>query len=93
MSASRNVDFTYANGRVSKFENTNRVLLKYPFCNGMKTGYTEAAGHCLISSASNGARDVISVVMGDNGHVWKDSFALLEWGLAGGSTARIGSAN
>ena len=58
----------------------------------MKTGYTEAAGHCLISSASNGSRDVISVVLGDNGYVWKDSYALLEWGLAE-SGSSLGSAN
>jgi D-alanyl-D-alanine carboxypeptidase (penicillin-binding protein 5/6) len=89
----KEVYFQYSDGRVRKFDNTNRVLLKYPLCNGMKTGYTDAAGHCLISSASNGNRDVISVVMGDNGYVWNDSYALLEWGLAGGSSSRIGSAN
>jgi serine-type D-Ala-D-Ala carboxypeptidase (penicillin-binding protein 5/6) len=89
----KEVDFTYSDGRVRKFETTNHVLLKYPLCNGMKTGYTDAAGHCLVSSASNGSRDVISVVLGDNGYVWKDSYALLEWGLAGGSGGRIGAAN
>ncbi|NCV22821.1 MAG: hypothetical protein EBV45_12885, partial [Chloroflexi bacterium] len=36
-----------------------------PACNGMKTGYTQAAGFCLVSSASSGRRDVISVVLGD----------------------------
>ena len=89
----KEVYFQYADGRVRKFDNTNRVLLSYPLCNGMKTGYTDAAGHCLISSASNGSRDVISVVLGDNGYVWKDSYALLEWGLSGGSSSRIGSAD
>jgi D-alanyl-D-alanine carboxypeptidase (penicillin-binding protein 5/6) len=89
----KQVDFTFPDGRVRRFENTNRVLLSCPYCNGMKTGYTDAAGHCLISSAANGSRDVISVVLGDNGYVWRDSFALLTWGLAGGSSARIGAAN
>jgi len=90
----KQVSFRYSDGRIRQFENTNHVLLKYPFCNGMKTGYTDAAGHCLISSASNGSRDVISVVLGDNGYVWKDSYALLAWGLAGGgSGSQIGSAN
>lgn len=89
----KEVDFTYADGRVRKFETTNHVLLKYPLCNGMKTGFTDAAGHCLISSACNGNRDVISVVLGDNGFVWRDSYALLEWGLAGGPGTRIGAAN
>ena len=47
----------------------------------MKTGYTEAAGHCLISSGSNKGRDVIVVVIGDNRRVWQDSCSLLAWGL------------
>jgi D-alanyl-D-alanine carboxypeptidase (penicillin-binding protein 5/6) len=89
----KEVDFQYSDGRVRKFENTNRVLLSCPFCNGMKTGYTDAAGHCLISSANNGSREIISVVLGDNEYVWKDSYALLEWGLAGASSARLGAAN
>jgi D-alanyl-D-alanine carboxypeptidase (penicillin-binding protein 5/6) len=89
----KQVSFTYADGRVRQFETTNHVLLKYPLCNGMKTGYTDAAGHCLISSASNGTREVISVVLGDNGYVWTDSYALLQWGLAGAPSARIGAAN
>jgi len=89
----KQVSFTYADGRVRQFETTNHVLLKYPLCNGMKTGYTDAAGHCLISSASNGTRDVISVVLGDNGYVWTDSYALLQWGIAGGGTKQIGAVN
>src|SRR5438034_2021232 len=35
--------FRYANGRTRELENTNKVLKRLPFCNGMKTGYTEAA--------------------------------------------------
>ncbi len=89
----KDVSFQYADGRVRKFDNTNRVLLEYPLCNGMKTGYTDAAGHCLISSASNGSREIISVVLGDNGYVWRDSYALLEWGIAGGQGARLDVAN
>jgi hypothetical protein len=51
--------FRYANGRTRELENTNKVLKRLPYCNGMKTGYTEAAGHCLISSGSRGGRDII----------------------------------
>jgi D-alanyl-D-alanine carboxypeptidase (penicillin-binding protein 5/6) len=74
--------FRYANGRTRELENTNKVLRRFPYCNGMKTGYTEAAGHCLISSASRPGRDVIVVVLGDSkSGVWRDSAALLQWGL------------
>ena len=48
----------------------------------MKTGYTQAAGFCLVSSASAEGKDVISVVLGDaKEFVWSDSQRLLEWGL------------
>src|SRR5437588_2597001 len=74
--------FRYASGRTRELENTNKVLKRLPYCNGMKTGYTEAAGHCLICSGSRGGRDIIVVVMGDSkAGVWRDASALLSWGL------------
>lgn len=74
--------FRYANGRTRELENTNKVLRQLPYCNGMKTGYTEAAGHCLICSGSRAGRDVIVVVLGDSkAGVWRDASALLSWGL------------
>jgi D-alanyl-D-alanine carboxypeptidase (penicillin-binding protein 5/6) len=74
--------FRYANGRTRELENTNKVLKQLPYCNGMKTGYTEAAGHCLICSGSRPGRDVIVVVLGDSkAGVWRDASALLSWGL------------
>lgn len=74
--------FRYANGRTRQLENTNKVLRRFPFCNGMKTGYTEAAGHCLIASGSRPGRDVIVVVLGDTkSGVWTDAASLLSWGL------------
>ena len=74
--------FRYASGRTRELENTNKVLKRLPYCNGMKTGYTEAAGHCLICSGSRGGRDIIVVVLGDSkSGVWRDASALLSWGL------------
>jgi D-alanyl-D-alanine carboxypeptidase (penicillin-binding protein 5/6) len=74
--------FRFANGRTRELENTNKVLKKLPFCNGMKTGYTEAAGHCLIASGTRPGRDVIAVVLGDSkAGIWRDSAALLSWAL------------
>lgn len=74
--------FRYANGRTRELENTNKILKRLPYCNGMKTGYTEAAGHCLIASGTIPGRDVIVVVLGDSkSRVWQDASALLSWGL------------
>jgi D-alanyl-D-alanine carboxypeptidase (penicillin-binding protein 5/6) len=44
--------------------NRNRLLWTDPFVDGMKTGFTEAAGYCLIASAKRGPRRLLSVVMG-----------------------------
>ncbi len=86
----KELQWQHPNGQVSDFHNTNRVLSSLKYCNGMKTGYTQAAGFCLVSSASNGGKDVISVVLGDaKEFVWNDSHRLLAWGLSGDSqTAR-----
>jgi D-alanyl-D-alanine carboxypeptidase (penicillin-binding protein 5/6) len=74
--------FHYANGRTRELKNTNKVLKQLPYCNGMKTGYTEAAGHCLIASGKIPGRDIIVVLLGDSqARVWRDASALLFWGL------------
>jgi D-alanyl-D-alanine carboxypeptidase (penicillin-binding protein 5/6) len=44
--------------------NRNRLLRSDPTVDGMKTGYTENAGYCLITSAKRGDRRLLSVVLG-----------------------------
>ena len=44
--------------------NRNRLLWTDPTVDGVKTGHTESAGYCLISSARRGERRLISVVLG-----------------------------
>ena len=45
-------------------QNRNRLLWLDPNVDGVKTGYTESAGYCLIASARRGARRLLSVVVG-----------------------------
>ena len=45
-------------------QNRNRLLWLDPTVDGMKTGYTENAGYCLIASARRGQRRMMSVVLG-----------------------------
>jgi serine-type D-Ala-D-Ala carboxypeptidase (penicillin-binding protein 5/6) len=74
--------FRFANGRTRELENTNKLLRRLPYCNGMKTGYTDSAGKCLIASGTRPGKDVIVVVLGDtSSRVWRDASALLSWGL------------
>jgi D-alanyl-D-alanine carboxypeptidase (penicillin-binding protein 5/6) len=44
--------------------NRNRLLWSDPTVDGLKTGHTEAAGYCLVSSAKREGMRLISVVMG-----------------------------
>ncbi|HWN30852.1 MAG TPA: D-alanyl-D-alanine carboxypeptidase family protein [Burkholderiales bacterium] len=44
--------------------NRNRLLWTDPHVDGMKTGYTENAGYCLISSVKRGSRRLIAVALG-----------------------------
>ena len=44
--------------------NRNRLLWSDPTVDGMKTGFTDAAGYCLVTSAKRGERRLLSVVLG-----------------------------
>ncbi|MDF1812479.1 MAG: hypothetical protein P1V20_09695 [Verrucomicrobiales bacterium] len=60
--------------------NTNKNLRSWEACNGMKTGYTNAAGRCLVSSANIDGKHRISVIIkSTTSEVFPDSRRLLEW--------------
>ncbi|MBP2640877.1 MAG: Serine-type D-Ala-D-Ala carboxypeptidase [Firmicutes bacterium] len=61
--------------------NENKMLWNYDGANGVKTGYTEAAGPCLVSSAKRGNIQLVAVVL-DSNRMWLDSKALLDYGFS-----------
>ena len=61
--------------------NENKLLWTYNGANGVKTGYTEAAGPCLVSSATRNNVHLIAVVL-DADQMWVDSKALLDFGFS-----------
>jgi D-alanyl-D-alanine carboxypeptidase (penicillin-binding protein 5/6) len=74
--------FRYSDGRVHMLQNTNRTMRENWFCTGMKTGYTDAAKHCLVSSGEHNGREVICVILGGSKErVFADSTRMLRWGL------------
>lgn len=74
--------FKYSDGRSKRLENTNKVLKRLSYCNGLKTGTTRASGRCLISSGTLNGRTAIVVVLGaKTSTVWNDSEKLLRWAL------------
>jgi len=63
--------------------NRNRLLWLDPTVDGMKTGHTEAAGYCLISSSKRGPRRLVSVVLGATSDAVRaqESLKLLNFGF------------
>ena len=63
--------------------NRNRLLWLDPTVDGVKTGYTENAGYCLITSAKRGDRRLLSVVLGTTSESTRaaESQKLLNWGF------------
>lgn len=81
-------DFTY-NG--IKQSNRNRLLWTDPTVDGMKTGFTEAAGYCLVASAKRGERRLVAVVLGAQSETLRATEAqkLLNFGFQAYETQRL----
>jgi len=78
----KGIVFRFSDGRTTSISNTNQVLRSFRYCTGAKTGFTNAAGRCLVSSASANGRNVIAVILGSTSPtVWQESEALLRYGL------------
>lgn len=85
-------EYTFNNIRQ---DNRNLLLRRDPTVDGMKTGFTEAAGYCLIASAQrdfpNGKRRLLSVVMGTDSMPARanESQKLLNWGYTAFDDVRL----
>jgi D-alanyl-D-alanine carboxypeptidase (penicillin-binding protein 5/6) len=71
--------------------NRNRLLWVDPTVDGMKTGFTENAGYCLITSARRGPRRLVSVVLGTNSESLRatESQKLVNYGFQFFDTLRL----
>lgn len=58
----------------------NDLLTTYEGATGVKTGFTNRAGQCLVASATRGDRTLIAVVLGSEAN-FRDSAALLDHGF------------
>lgn len=75
--------------------NRNRLLWLDPTVDGVKTGYTENAGYCLITSARRGERRLVSVVLGTASESARatESQKLLNWGFQFYDSVRVYARN
>lgn len=60
--------------------NSNRLLEAFPAVDGVKTGTTNAAGPCLVASATRRGTQLIAVVLRAP-HRWQAAASLLRWGF------------
>ncbi|MEO5714760.1 MAG: D-alanyl-D-alanine carboxypeptidase family protein [Luteolibacter sp.] len=80
--STKSFNFQFNDGHTREIENTNHLLKSVPYCDGLKTGTTNAAGRCLVASGSLNGRSVIVVVLkSTTPNIWKDSTKLLAWAL------------
>lgn len=57
---------TSEKGRKYPLNTTNELLLNAPSVRGVKTGYTQTAGECLVTLSEREGREVITVVLGSS---------------------------
>jgi len=74
--------------------NRNALLSRDPSVDGLKTGYTEAAGYCLVTSAQRDGMRLIAVVLGAPSPRVRNDGAqkLLDYGFANFETHKLYSA-
>jgi D-alanyl-D-alanine carboxypeptidase (penicillin-binding protein 5/6) len=81
-------EFTF--NKVSQ-ANRNRLLWLDPYADGMKTGYTESAGYCLVGSAKRGDHRLIAVIFGATSEALRatESQKLLNYGFQNFEAVRL----
>jgi D-alanyl-D-alanine carboxypeptidase (penicillin-binding protein 5/6) len=84
----RTREFRYHN--ITQY-NRNRLLGRDPFVDGMKTGYTESAGFCMVATALRGERRLVAVVLdagSENGRA-AEAQKLLNYGFEAFETLKV----
>ena len=81
--------FTTPNGRKVTLTARSRFLGGYRGAVGVKTGFTDDAGHCLAAAATRGGRTLIAVVLHSPDNA-ADAGRMLDWGFGRGRSVRTG---
>lgn len=53
--------------------NHNKLIVSVEGCDGLKTGFTRAAGYCLVATAQRGARRVVVAILGSSTAAARDA--------------------
>lgn len=75
------VDIPAPRGEPRHLQNRNALLWLYPDATGVKTGFTSAAGFCLVGAAERNGLRLTAVVLGAPTDAFSDAAALLDFGF------------
>jgi serine-type D-Ala-D-Ala carboxypeptidase (penicillin-binding protein 5/6) len=80
----RSVSVPQPGRRPRVVKSTDLLLGAYPGIQGVKTGFTNPAGYCFVSSAKRGSVEIVGVVLGakSNKARFAETRKLLDWGFA-----------
>jgi D-alanyl-D-alanine carboxypeptidase/D-alanyl-D-alanine carboxypeptidase (penicillin-binding protein 5/6) len=82
IAATESIKIDYGNPPYDRWvSNTNKLLTLYEGCNGVKTGFTDEAGRCLISSAERGGVKLIAVTLNAPDD-WNDHRKMFDYGFS-----------
>ncbi len=70
--------YTTSNGKGYEVGNLNQLLWRYPGADGVKIGFTNAAGRAIVGSAVRDGHRLYVAMMRSN-DIYHDSIALLDW--------------
>ena len=57
-------ELAHKGGRITGLTNTNKLVRFFDGCDGIKTGYTSEAGHCVAATVKRDNMRLISVIIG-----------------------------
>jgi D-alanyl-D-alanine carboxypeptidase/D-alanyl-D-alanine carboxypeptidase (penicillin-binding protein 5/6) len=82
IAATKSIKIAYGNPPYDRWlSNTNKLLTLYDYCTGVKTGFTDEAGRCLVSSAEKNGVSLIAVTL-DASDDWNDHIKMYNYGFA-----------
>ena len=59
-----------------------KLVSTYPGATGLKTGYTDDAGYCLVGTATRGDRHLLVVLLGGDLNLTNDATKLMDYGFS-----------
>lgn len=80
--SSESIKLSFGNPPYERWlSNTNKLLTMYEGVYGVKTGFTDEAGRCLVSACERDGKNLICVTLNDKND-WNDHIAMYDYGFS-----------